>query len=360
VDCMVQGAIEKPFNGSTCPPNAPKADICTGKACAHEPNSICGPGELCLAFNRINACAAACDPFAPVCPTGYICSGGVEYEWSDPSRIPQFGCVPDMPTFIAAEGKACGEYGGYCAEGMACLGKTKGEEPVCRKACDPAVPGMCGAGTCNELMGLDFANQPTSLGYFCELDPQDAGDPCNPTLTCGGNLPCLDDECSGRDRCVSPAGGDKEACYQDNTCDPGLACLPNQTPLLYCNPSGLYQCCRPTGGPYQPCGTGGTCDAGLSCTTFSPNYFSQCDISPCCLPSGDQKEACPCNPGFVCLNVGPSNSNYCGGLFECCLGSGDYGEPCNADGTCNGALTCKPGQYFPSGPCLYKNLICCQ
>lgn len=363
VDCMFRGTIEKDTFGNNCPPNVPNVDICTGKKCAHEANSICGPGELCLEFNKINACTSTCDPLAPTCPTGYICSGGEWYEGAEPSRSVQFGCVPDMPTFTATEGKACGAYGGYCAEGMACVRPSSGEEPVCRKACDPAIAGMCGAQTCDELMGKDFAGQPISLGYFCKLDLQDVGDPCDATLVCAANKPCLRNSCysSTKYRCVSPAGADKQPCYQDDTCDPGLVCWPNQFPDNYCGTSsGLTKCCRPTGGAYQPCELGSMCDPGLACTNIDSNYYSKCDVSPCCVPSGDQQEACPCNPGFACINVGPSNATICNGLFQCCIGSGDYGEPCNTGGTCNGALTCKAGQSFPLGPCMYKQTTCCQ
>lgn len=363
VDCMSKGAIEKDTLGNSCPPNVPNADICTGKTCAHEANSICGPGELCLEFNRINACASACDPLAPACPTGYICSGGMWYEGVNSLKTVQFGCVPDMPTFTATEGQACGAYGGYCAEGMACLSPGWPDEPVCRKACDPAIAGMCGAETCDELMGKDSAGQPISLGHFCTPDPQEIGDPCNMTLTCAANMPCLQNQCYSlwRSRCTAPAGADKQPCYQDNTCDPGLACMPNQFPDHYCGTSsGLTQCCRPVGGAYQPCELGSMCDPELACTFVDLMYYNLCSTSLCCLPSGDQAEACPCNPGFACINVGYSNASYCNGLDRCCVGSGDYGEPCNTDGACNGALTCKAGQSFPFGPCSYKQLKCCQ
>jgi len=363
VDCILKGAVESPASGSSCTPYVPSADVCTGKTCNHQANNICGPEEYCVDFNGIHACTSACDPFASACPTGYICSGGVKYETGDTARSVHFGCVADMPTLTAAEGQACGAYGGYCGEGMACLNPAPGQEPVCRKACDPAIAGMCGAQTCEQLMGTNFLNEPISLGYFCTLEPQNAGDPCDSTLICGGNLPCLPTYCywNTKFRCVAPAGTDKEPCYQDNSCDPGFVCWPNKSPEYYCGQTGLSQCCRPTSGAYEPCGPGGTCDSGLACTPFNPTYFGQCPGSPCCLPSGGPKEACPCDPGHTCISVGNSNAvSVCGGLNQCCAASGDYGEPCNSDGSCNGALTCKPGQTFPSGPCFYKQTICCQ
>ncbi|HRI68740.1 MAG TPA: thrombospondin type 3 repeat-containing protein [Polyangium sp.] len=324
VDCVPKGSVYNDMSGEACPSSQPKKDVCTGKRCSQLALNECGPNELCLNFHKVVACSEPCDPRAPACAPDQMCTGGLEYDQDLGQSTVRFGCVPYDPMFIANEGDLCGDLGGFCAEGLVC-GVGPYTLPLCSKPCDPAIMGACGSETCVEFFGNYWGGTTTSMGYFCTIGPQDPGESCSGNLTCGGNMPCVPNDClggwltpGGSNACATQAGGDREHCYGDGTCDPGHVCTYNMPPDNYCFATGLQECCRPSGDLYEPCNADGSCNGTLGCI-YSPSPYGYRQRNPgsyCCVNVGGYGEPCPCDPGLTCTSY-PTTTN-CGGIFACC------------------------------------------
>ncbi len=116
----------------------------------------------------------------------------------------------------------------------------------------------------------------------------EAGEPCNPDMSCGPGLGCLNGT-----TCV-PGGDAGEPCTSGAVCDPGLACnLTTQT-------------CVQEGDAGEPCGPGYTCDMGLYCNKTT----SLCTVSSC---AGQSEKALPYNisADFTTIfTLGPENKNF--------------------------------------------------
>ncbi len=96
----------------------------------------------------------------------------------------------------------------------------------------------------------------------------EAGEPCNPDMSCGPGLGCLNGT-----TCV-PGGDAGEPCTSGAVCDPGLSC----------SPGGL---CVEYGDAGEPCGPNKTCDtADLYCNSTT----ALCTVSAC---AGKTKQSFP-------------------------------------------------------------------
>ncbi len=350
-NCITEGAL-----GSI--PITPSQTVCTGKACVQEALNPCGVNELCLDLNHAQACSKACDPLASTCGADEVCSGGLERFMGSPDMTVQFGCVPVNPGFMAGEGEACGLPGGFCEQGLVCLGDPRYAVPgLCRKPCDPAVAGFCGAESCEPFLIADENSQMREVGTFCRLPPRGLDEPCGGNDKCAPDSTCFGLGCYFLDQkfayvqCCVPTGGFNEPCNDnDLSCDSGLACVVN----------GGYTQCRLAGSLNEYCNADGTCDPGLAC------YATACPIgfngSPCCVPAGGDTERCyldkTCNANHACV---VNDQTICTPSYanDCCRASGSLGEPCNQDDTCDAGLSCLPKQ-MPSD-CIYSTSTkCCR
>ncbi len=115
----------------------------------------------------------------------------------------------------------------------------------------------------------------------------EAGEPCNPDMTCGAGLGCLNGT-----TCV-PGGDSGEPCTSGGVCDPGLSC----------NASGL---CVQYGDSGEPCGPNYSCDNGNYCNKTT----MLCTVSSC---AGQTSKPLPYNISAdftTVFSLGPESDNF--------------------------------------------------
>jgi len=331
---------------------------CAGETCLSVPaQGLADPGNP-EGGRELRFCGPTCDPRAPACDATETCAfawgADANYRWS---------CVPTALVGDTGAGSGCTMRGLYCVDsgcaplvteceaGLVCwcgpeLACTSSSVYMCRTVCDPANPGaVCGEEACTATGG--------DLG-LCEVGLGQLGDACAPGMaTCAPNLACSWDDalCGDGDHgaadqgCCVPAGGLGEACFEDNSCSPGLMC--GERPDL----CAQGRCCREAGGLGQACFEDRTCDDGFACDRCGDGGPGGPAGEECCVPAGGLDEPClsdgTCDPGFGCVNdwgvCGEFRPNCCktaaGPLAPCAT------QPCTADYVCASAgSVCAAGE----------------
>lgn len=338
------------------------SDLCY-TACAPSPlgNFQCAGGS-CAIVNYLNngqpathqLCAATCDPTtASPCDSGFKCVASQSLDAAAGGGR-AFGCVPDQFAGQQAVGDACGG-NGECGEGLACGAPPDFPFSACRQACTG------NAAICNGTACIVAPSSVNSSVSLCELPPGQLGDACvapdghvyTGPDTCDTGLACIDrfpTLCSPLNACCMQAGALDQPCRTtEPRCDGVLECIMAGG----AGPSGEEgEVCREVGALGQPCRqTEPRCDGLLECHWIESGEPPR--PSEQCVQTGVLDQPCRqaeprCDDVLVCAQM------QAGG--EQCKESGDQGEPCNADGSCNGGLGC----INDSGACANYVQCCLQ
>jgi hypothetical protein len=216
--------------------------------------------------------------------------------------------------------------------------------------------------TCEGDLVCGFPNGSTCLARTLGVDYGAYDKCCMKRVAEGGT--CQGDVCQAGLRCYAPfgtasttcmrAGGDRQPCLPDGTCNPGARCEANV--------------CVAEGGDKQPCLNAGGCNPGFACTQ---NALSFClgTASTCCLPIGKEGDSCgtlvstQCVAPLVCAMAAGHACARVGGLGEYCrdfmslanpacdsglacakdskcVTAGGELEPCENMNSCNAGLRC--------------------
>lgn len=331
-------------------------DLCFRSCQPFDDANQCGDDEICVYLNYhsegddkasfFGMCVPSCDPLAPDCAQGEVCSSQGQY-----AQKTQWRCTPEDPQ-AGEEGSLC--HGDDCGEALACVFDDALQTSVCRQVCDAGDLSVCAGRAC----------QPSDLDVdVCALPPPDLGDACDPDgaacsggdcLACGdqpgfccidagalgqpcdngscnGDLGCINSQaCGAFHECCLPVGGEGEACGENQACDAGLGCVHDPGA---CG-QDMNECCKQVGGADQPCDNN-QCDAGLACV----HDMDACAVgSECCKPAGGADQPCDdnqCDAGLACIH----DDAACAVGFACCKPAGGQDQPC-ADGQCDAGLSC--------------------
>lgn len=189
----------------------------------------CCMGDVCVAFDRDEACGA--DGEACVaCGAGATCVDGVCTEASSCGPMSCDGCCDGSGACVPGDATAaCGDGGGLCE---ACDTGWSCDEGTCRPPCEDWCGGCCDA------------------GGVCRDGSSDAacGDGGAACMDCGGDAECIDGTCVELS-CSETCGG----------CCSGDACLDGD----------LSGACGVGGVACVDCGPGFTC-----------SFFGDCEVDP--------------------------------------------------------------------------------
>ncbi|OGQ79902.1 MAG: hypothetical protein A2289_12745 [Deltaproteobacteria bacterium RIFOXYA12_FULL_58_15] len=321
-------------------------------------------------------CATSCDPVGVEgCAQGESCVWRAPGQGGDPNSgnpMPDSGTGPGsmwacvLDTLLSgtdAVGRPC-QQADDCLPGLACVqDSTMNNANVCHTPCAPGNEGMCDGEACEAHPG----GMEDGTLNFCALPPGGAGAACTPG-TCAEGFACRgwagpeNDLCTGGGQCCLPAGGEGEACYEDNSCDNELGCV---SPMGGPGISGpLYPFCSHAGAENEPCRQDGSCDQSLAClqVTIKDELNNPLYNGQFCVSAGGDGEYCysnqKCDPGFGCFwsqSLCPNGN--------CCMKAGGYHERCvnsnpddltAAGGFCNTGLICGA-----DNDCLSGLTYCC-
>lgn len=255
--------------GLTCQSIAPNGPRHCMQVC--DSTNPCSGGKKCLALNIGAAppslCVATCDPKAPQCPTGQLCTEG---------RTSSSVCLPDPKTWAGSLdlGKACSPHfaapaAQRCQANLSCVSLSEGWR--CVQTCDPAKPACPSGQSCgtDHRTGLNLCGTAETEGKACHIAD---------SKLCGKGLWCSQQVITSQGTCVKP----KEAAA-------GALCHPEE---MGCSPAQLC-----SGDPRRPfrwicrerCKEGGT---------------PACPSSQSCLPTVGGSGACfaPCDSKNACSN----------------------------------------------------------
>lgn len=333
------------------PPGEPGAVCSTGTAGSCAAGLSCVEGSTQCSGGPAAAGAACCEvtgSFGQACASGTLaCDAGLGcVQNASPGPDAACGTRASCCLPAGAAGQACPING--CNMGLGCGNDPNGStcEDDLSRCCQPGGGEgqscenvACSAGlvclpevqTCARAGGL---NQP------CLENP--AGNRCNADLGCVADAACpAMGGGEGPFTCCRPAGGLNEACFPDNTCDAGLACVGTSP---FPRPDDPLRCV-PAGGDGQPCLPMAACNAGFACFTDS----SQTVTRQLCRAAGAQGQRClpdeTCNAGLTCIIT--ADNMMTGGA---CLVAGGDGQPCLPGSQCNAGFGCFSASGTPTGP----------
>lgn len=115
--------------------------LCQGEL----PDLACSPGQACIhSIYPLAVCMDICDPLAPDCDAGEVCSYGYSFVYLG-GVVEFFRCVPPLgekPVF-----ELCVE-SAECAEGLTCMSGEVSSEcddgyECCNALCDVSMPNLC-------------------------------------------------------------------------------------------------------------------------------------------------------------------------------------------------------------------------
>lgn len=210
--------------------------LSSGQGCENlqgsAPSYTCGSISGSQNYGACLPAGTLCDPLAPVCPAGAVCT----------FIASQTSCEPAGPGQL---GDPC-SLSQNCAAGQGMCFDT-GNGGFCRQVCDPATPGPCGPGAnCVGITGQPYGAC-FPIGCTAFSNPCPNGQTCS-SLT--GSLECR------------PAGPGQpgDTCDLNNECQSGAICL-----LIGGN----------TGQCFDPCDANNPCTQG-QCFTITGLDFGVC------------------------------------------------------------------------------------
>lgn len=109
------------------------------------PDLACSPGQACVhSIYPLAVCVDICDPLAPDCGAGEVCSYGYSFEYLG-GVVELFRCVPSLDEKTVFE--LCVE-SAECMGGMACMAGEVSSEcdndyECCNALCDLSMPNLC-------------------------------------------------------------------------------------------------------------------------------------------------------------------------------------------------------------------------
>lgn len=270
--CSSMGACAAPAPGASC---AGDTDCRDGERCAEgtcRPLDLTGTGASCAGPDECTGdarCLAAtrreCEALVPrgactgdegcvegeycaaetcapspglglACGNGVACAAGLACRFTGAGE----GTCQPMP----GDGEPCalGTFGPIlCGDGLACREGTCGAPPGDGEPCAMGVP-FCADGlgcffegpmsVCRPRAGAGAecgTDDSCGAGLFCDFGEGRCapffavGEVCTDGNECGPDGACVPDETATTFRCV-PRPGEGDACFLDDTCDPGFAC----------------------------------------------------------------------------------------------------------------------------------------
>jgi hypothetical protein len=182
------------------------------------------------------------DPCAPkICSASGQCVVGSPVRCRDCEKCVDGECVPDPEK----DGMTSVE-GGWCCNGVACLGNCCSGGICCDGECCPSGTccsggRSCEGGTCQSCLGVGFRCDPDD-NQCCQFEPTAC--PASPARccrppgsACSDIEQCCDGDCVGGKCCLSYAHWDYRKCTKDEHCCSGV-----------CDPgAGLSRCCERAG-----------------------------------------------------------------------------------------------------------------
>lgn len=216
-DQACYGLQGSPANEGACfPASAREGDPCGTEACA--------TGLVCVGATTADArCRRSCNPAAPSCPTGQVCTG---------LQGGGGACVQGSTPGTRTQGQTCTATS-QCVTRLYCV-DVGGGDKRCVTDCNPAAPACPGtpALKCNSYPGAAPAG---SAGGFC-----------------WGTAP------------VTPKAGEGGSCEADSDCETGLICIRDTEATITCRTDCSAGRACPDGTTCRPLGSADVCLAPVT------------------------------------------------------------------------------------------------